>query len=340
MNVKLSIIVPIYGVEQYLRKCVDSLLAQDIPSTEYEIILVDDGSPDECPQICDENATKHANIRVIHQMNAGLSAARNAGLKAANGEYVCFLDSDDYWLPNKLGALMRQIEHEQLDVLRFDHQNVRLSADDRYEVFQPNKSPHYVDRRHDVVDGETYLDERMGYACYACQFVIRRSILVDSREPIADRKDCLFTVGIHFEDTEWLPRMMQNAKRVNSTEEVVYSYLHRPGSITQTQGDKEKIKKNVEDEMYVLERYAGMQKQRPDSKWLRRMSSLMASNVLTEVAISLYQERKVYIQRLRKLRVLPLEMTNQGKTYIRRAYMINVFGMNIYCLFMHLINCK
>ena len=95
--IKLSIIVPIYGVEQYLCKCVDSLLAQDLPASDYEIILVDDESPDACPQICDEYAKEHANIRVIHQTNAGLSAARNAGLKVAKGEYVCFVDSDDYW---------------------------------------------------------------------------------------------------------------------------------------------------------------------------------------------------------------------------------------------------
>ena len=76
--IKLSIIVPIYGVEQYLRKCVDSLLAQDYD--DYEIILVDDGSLDACPRICDEYAAAHENIRVIHQDNGGLSAARNAGI--------------------------------------------------------------------------------------------------------------------------------------------------------------------------------------------------------------------------------------------------------------------
>ena len=73
---KLSIIVPVYGVAKYLPKCVDSLLAQDI--SNYEIVLVDDGSPDECPQICDEYSTKYSNIKVVHQVNAGLSAARNS----------------------------------------------------------------------------------------------------------------------------------------------------------------------------------------------------------------------------------------------------------------------
>ena len=86
---KLSIIVPIYNVAPYLRKCVDSLLAQDI--TDYEIILVDDGSPDECPQICDGYAEKYDNIRVVHQENAGLSAARNSGIKVATGDYIMYV---------------------------------------------------------------------------------------------------------------------------------------------------------------------------------------------------------------------------------------------------------
>ena len=93
--IKLSIIVPIYGVEQYLRKCVDSLLNQDILSTEYEIILVEDGGHDKCPQICDDYAAAHDNIRVVHRKNGGLSAARNSGIEIARGEYIMFVDYVD-----------------------------------------------------------------------------------------------------------------------------------------------------------------------------------------------------------------------------------------------------
>lgn len=310
--VKISIIVPIYGVEQYLRKCVDSLLNQDIPSSEYEIILVDDGSPDKCPQICDEYAAAHPNICVVHRPNGGLSAARNSGLEVAKGAYICFLDSDDYWVPDQLGALMKQIEQEQLDVLRFDHQNVRITPDGQYEVFQPYKHPHYVDRCHDIVDGATYLNERMGYACYACQFVMKRDLV------------SLFTTGIHFEDVDWLPRMMLNAKRVNSTETIVYNYLHRPGSITLTQGNKEKIQKNMEDLMVIIEKYNNYLTQKPSCIWLRRMQSNMVANVIATVASDLYPLRHDYIARLRTLRVFPLSIADQGKTYMRKARLINI----------------
>lgn len=194
---KLSFIVPVYNVAPYLRKCVDSLLAQDYD--DYEIILVDDGSTDDSPQICDEYAASPlsakgtspfseadhsiAPIRVIHQVNAGLSAARNAGIRCANGAYLCFVDSDDYWQPNVLGSLMVQVERENLDVLRFDYQNVRLKNDGEYEVFQPNKDPKRdVDYSEEVTDGETFLNERLGPACYAVMFVVKRSLLVRNEE--------------------------------------------------------------------------------------------------------------------------------------------------------------
>lgn len=100
---KLSIIIPIYNVEKYLRVCLDSCLKQDVPKSSYEIITVNDGSPDSCDKIIEEYYTKFPNIRVITQKNSGLSVARNNGLNIARGEYVWFVDSDDYITTNCLG---------------------------------------------------------------------------------------------------------------------------------------------------------------------------------------------------------------------------------------------
>lgn len=94
---EISVIVPVYKVEPYLRRCVDSILNQTF--TDFELILVDDGSPDNCPAICDEYAGKDSRVHVIHQENGGLSAARNAGMDAAHGKYFLFCDSDDYVSP-------------------------------------------------------------------------------------------------------------------------------------------------------------------------------------------------------------------------------------------------
>lgn len=330
--IKLSFIVPVYNVAPYLRKCVDSLLAQDYDN--YEIILVDDGSTDNSPQICDELA-KRPLIRVIHQENGGLSAARNTGIKAAKGEYICFVDSDDYWEENVLGGLMAQVERENLDVLRFDYRNVN----DRYEVFEPNKTPRYIDRKNENVDGETYLNTRMGYACYAVMFILRRDIILNLKSAIINHNseidDCLFTPGIHFEDVDWLPRMMLRAKRVNSSHTIVYNYLVRQGSITKTQGDKTKVRKNLEDQLKIVEKYSAYIKQTPSCYWLKNMQSSMVVGVLTTVARELYQDRKDYIMWLKKLNVFPLSIANQGKTYSRRAKIINIVGYSIYCMIMH-----
>lgn len=365
--VKLSFIVPVYNVEQYLRKCVDSLLAQDYENNE--IILIDDGSTDGSGAICDKYAeraksqelrAKSVPIRVIHQKNGGLSAARNAGIRAAKGEYVCFVDSDDYWEENVLGGLMAQVEQENLDVLRFDYQNVRIvkideirDKSDIYEVFEPNKTPRYIDRKNEIVDGVTYLNTRMGYACYAVMFILRREMLINDKPSNithqtlfeeqhtsnfthhTSQNNALFTEGIHFEDVEWLPRMMLRAKRVNSSQTIVYNYLVRQGSITKTQGDKTKVRKNLEDRMKIIEKYSEYIDQNPQCKWLKNMQSSMAEGVLTSLIREFYNERKVYIEQLKTMKTFPLSMVDQGKTYKRRAMHINLIGADLYCWLMH-----
>lgn len=95
MNTLISVIVPIYNVQQYLPECIDSILAQTYKN--LEIILVDDGSPDSCPQICDDYAKRDDRIKVIHKPNGGLSDARNHGIRSATGEYLLFIDSDDFY---------------------------------------------------------------------------------------------------------------------------------------------------------------------------------------------------------------------------------------------------
>jgi len=104
---KISVIVPVYNVEQYIHRCVDSILAQTF--TDFELIMVDDGSPDNCPAICDEYAEKDDRIHVIHQKNGGLSAARNAGIDKANGDYLTFVDSDDVIHPQFLELMINDL---------------------------------------------------------------------------------------------------------------------------------------------------------------------------------------------------------------------------------------
>lgn len=115
MGVKISVIVPVYKVQKYLARCMDSLINQTLK--DIEIILVDDGSPDQCPQLCDEYAEKYNNIIVIHQSNAGLGMARNSGLNIAKGQYIAFVDSDDYLDKSALENLYKVAERNSADTV-------------------------------------------------------------------------------------------------------------------------------------------------------------------------------------------------------------------------------
>lgn len=115
--IKVSVVIPVYNVEEYLCRCVDSVLAQTL--SDLEIILVDDGSPDQSPAICDEYAQADARIRVIHKTNGGLASARNAGMRIAQGEYLFFLDSDDWLEPDGLAKLCDVAGTYRVDFVRY-----------------------------------------------------------------------------------------------------------------------------------------------------------------------------------------------------------------------------
>ncbi|MCQ2339161.1 MAG: glycosyltransferase [Paludibacteraceae bacterium] len=336
---KLSIIVPIYNVEPYLRKCVESLLTQDLDPAEYEIILVDDGSTDGCPAICDEYAQtlhpsggsrKGANIKVIHQPNGGLSAARNTGIMAAKGKFVQFVDSDDYLQPNVLRGLVEQMEREDLDVLRFDYQNVRINQAGDYEVFQPYKHPHQVDTRTDVVDGETYLNERMTYACYAWMFLIRREILLTNH--------LAFVEGILFEDTEWTPRMLTVTRRVNSTCQIVYNYLMRNNSITQTFTWDNK-QRNIESLFIVNESLKKLALCLTDTRWVFGDISDNYYGILDTVIRYDYAHIRGWIRRLKSVNAFPFVAYKVSRN-VRLKYTIINVSPTLYTWVMHIVYKK
>ena len=130
----ISVIVPIYNKELYLEECLESIINQTLKS--IEIILVDDGSPDNCPQLCDAYAEKHDQIRVIHQENKGLSGARNTGIDHAKGEYIAFVDSDDLWSIHFLESLYRALKEHDADIsqCRWEY----MHGDELKEAYDPD----------------------------------------------------------------------------------------------------------------------------------------------------------------------------------------------------------
>ncbi|MDD2336049.1 MAG: glycosyltransferase family 2 protein [Geobacteraceae bacterium] len=189
----VSIIIPIYNVEKYLRECVDSALRQTYK--DIEVILIDDGSPDNCPQICDEYMTLDTRVKAIHQVNGGLSSARNSGLKVSRGEYVYFLDSDDYIAENAIKELYTEVTEKNLDVVLFDSFVI-----DEYGKIDANN--HYYIRKgvyDKVCDGKCLFTELINNNDYrsAVQYLfIRRSCLVNCKLSFYDgivHEDELFT---------------------------------------------------------------------------------------------------------------------------------------------------
>lgn len=310
---KLSIIVPIYNVAAYLRKCVESLLNQDY--SDYEIILVDDGSTDESGKIADSLACEQPNIiRTIHQVNQGLSGARNTGTDAALGEYIVFVDSDDYWELNVLGDLILQIEQSDLDVLRFKYQHVNAN----YEVFSPYKSDPYIFDNYSAepTTGINFLNNRMGTGCYAWAFVLKRELL----------DNCKFTPGIYFEDTDWTPRMLLKAKRVASTDRVVYNYLMREGSITHAVS-RSKQQKVLDDKMRLL---AELQRQSLELQqlgkscdWFEGMIANTAISIIGMLSTDFYKEKSDYLKRMAELGIYPLNGKYCNRLAMRKLRLIN-----------------
>ena len=320
---KLSIIVPIYNVAPYLRKCVDSLLVQDI--SDYEIILVDDGSTDDSGAIADEivrEAIDNESYRlspianrptlcVIRQENAGLSAARNSGIKVATGDYIMFVDSDDYLQPNVLGALMEQVELDNLDVLRFRYQNVRENG----EVFVPHEGmkTDYNNYSSKPTDGLTFLNDRMWVQCYVVQFLVRREIVLQEQ----------FTPGIYFEDTDWTPRMLLRTKRVASTDLVVYNYLWREGSITLSQKDINKMRKQLKDKLALIGKLNTLGSSVANRRWFDGMISGLVINVVGIIAQYFYKERKEYIKQIRSCDVLPIKNIDVAPRAVKKLKLVN-----------------
>ena len=156
----LSVIIPLYNSAKWLEKCLYSVLAQDIPESEMEVICVNDDSPDNSADLAREIGRKHPSIIVIDQPNQGPSGARNTGMKAATGKYLCFVDPDDYVEPNVYGKLVQQMEEEQLDMLRFNYQIV----DENYQHVEKRPFENAFDYTPKLMSGAEFLATRLDIA--------------------------------------------------------------------------------------------------------------------------------------------------------------------------------
>lgn len=208
----ISIIVPIYKVEAYLPRCIESLINQDYK--EIEIILVEDGSPDNCAQICDRYAKKDTRIKVIHKANGGLSSARNAGLDVTVGEYIMFVDSDDYVAPNFCSYALNKAQSTDSDIVVFGHKELYPS----YSV-AVNIEPTQEIKLAKLDALLVLINGRIN--SYAWNKIYRSSLFENIRYP----------VGRLYEDIGTTYLLFDKAKSIFISSKITYYYQQRDDSI-------------------------------------------------------------------------------------------------------------
>lgn len=214
-NYLLSVIIPVYNVEDYLVRCVESVLCQTY--TNLEIILVDDGSPDGSGKICDDFAARDRRVKVIHKENGGLSSARNAGLDIARGEYITFVDSDDWVEPDSYGHMLSLMEKYGVHLVCGGSYNVDFYTGERTMGVCPKKEEK-ISAEETV--GRLFLWD--GCDSSVCDKVFHRSLLEELRFPFG--KVC--------EDVAVTYRIILQTDMVAMSERPFYNYLQRPGSIS------------------------------------------------------------------------------------------------------------
>lgn len=217
MDALISVIVPVYKVEKELPRCVDSILRQTYP--HLQIILVDDGSPDGCGAICDAYAAAHENVQVIHKENGGLSDARNAGIEHADGDYLMFIDSDDYIEPDMAEKLYRALQSADAD----------MSICNYLHDCAPNEAQSYPNDlpiADGVLSGREILAEQV-FVGSGVWFIIVCNKLYSKK--LFD--EIRFPVGKLNEDEFVFHRIMLQCERVACVHDALYHYVIRPGSI-------------------------------------------------------------------------------------------------------------
>lgn len=218
---KISIIVPVYKVEQYLPKCIDSILAQTYQ--DWELLLIDDGSPDNSGKICDESAHKDERIRVFHKDNGGVSSARNLGLDYAEGDYVMFVDSDD-WLSNDcLQTCVFELDKNKLDALQFGFTSV--TANNEKQLVKISSS---------ILDGEQYIKHNNFNVCVGGG-IYKREII--------EKNKIRFPLVLKLaEDQIFVLSFFKKTVRIKYLERAMYYYLQRSDSAVHTPKSEDMLK--------------------------------------------------------------------------------------------------
>lgn len=275
----VSIVVPIYNVEQYLEKCVESICRQTYEN--LEIILVNDGSPDHCGQMCEEYAKKDNRIKVIHKKNGGLSDARNSGVKLATGKYLLFVDSDDYIAKDLVEKTAAIAEKNNCDMVLYDYYYVEPDNVEIRSTIVPANKVISLEQEHTLLLAATS----------ACAKLFNREFYV--------KANCPFPQGIYFEDLATTSIFFMRAKRVFYLKEPLYYYINRENSIMTGKN----FEKSSHDKLVALEHIlSAYKKEGKYEEYRQELEYLVFANEYFEPSkvLALAGEDGEYLEKYRK----------------------------------------
>ncbi len=283
-----SVIIPIYNVEKYLNRCVDSILSQDFRA--FEIILVNDGSPDRSGTICDEYALNFPLVKVVHKINGGAADARNIGVAIATGHYIVFLDGDDFWEGNDvLTAMYSLLSDRRLDVLIFGSTDIyeglteRINSRGQFNLDEINKGK--------LMAIKTLISNNQ-FPGAAWQFCVNKKLLIEN--------NIEFIKGIKAEDIDWVIHVFYKAENISALNINFHRYLkNRNSSVTNTAD-----KKSLEDVLVSVNKWYLILK-KDGSEVSEYLLSYLAFQYLTTYIIYArlnYNEQQHLLPKLQKYR--------------------------------------
>ena len=293
---KFSIIIPVYNVAEYLDTCVKSVLDQTF--TDFEVILVNDGSTDTSGMLCDNWSQTDSRVTVIHQHNQGLSGARNSGIKAATGEYLMFLDSDDWWAtPNVLEKIATRLDVSQADVLSFDYQ----------KSFDGHLSSPYFNKNNAEDHSLQYMIDNDLWVNGAWNKVISKNHF--------ENNSLLFRLGISSEDMDWTLKLALLAEKFDYLQSITVIYRQRKSSLSHTT-----TVKRVEDILHNINVCLSLLDDAPQKK------ETLLPYVAYQYATLLYnlvglkaKEQKTILPEIKSLKWLLDKSPNSKVTLLKKA---------------------
>lgn len=311
--IKLSIIIPVYNVEAFVGRCIESCLKQDLPPSEYELLIVNDGSKDGSMDVVRQYARQYENIRIIEQENKGLSTARNVGLSQAKGGYVWFVDSDDDVNGDELKALVDFAIDQNLDVLCFD---IRVIKQGQKTVTHPN----HKNKCRTIFEGQDFF-VNVAMPPSSCVALYRKDFVISN--------GLCFKEGIVHEDQEFTPRAYCLAKRISYINAPVYNYWVRSGSIMTS---PEKQAKKAKDLLVICDSLYQFTNEHIEKGTAAYSTMIGKINFAFSQSLRNYTKGVSTIAEYREKPYYPLNISVEGEKRNRWKYRLINFSIPLYLL--------